>query len=49
VPAIEKAFKKTTERSFQRIEKREKEIYYKVVESDQKKPLLLPSGEKEII
>jgi len=32
VPAIEKAFKKTTEEAFKGLKKEEKEIYYKVVE-----------------
>jgi DNA-binding MarR family transcriptional regulator len=47
VPAIEKAFKTTTEEAFKGLKKGEKEIYYKVVETIKGNLLSLSSNEIE--
>ena len=41
---FEKAFKKTTEEAFKGLNKEDKEIYYKVVETIKENLLSLPSG-----
>lgn len=47
VPAIEKAFTKTTEEAFKGLKKEEKAIYYKVVNVMKENLLSLPSKEIE--